>query len=125
MSAENFPRLKRAVQALTQLAEVQLTLFPDFTCKADELVLDFDDGLYELVGYDERVDGQQKSAIERLDEIITAKSGSQRADFWTEDALLGDAGWDEIRAQAKVVAEAFGWPIEKPTPSGAIYIPGA
>jgi hypothetical protein len=31
-----------SVLALAMDAEVQLSLFPDFTCKADELALDFD-----------------------------------------------------------------------------------
>ncbi len=35
-------RLKHSLQALAMPAEVQLTLFPDFVCKADELALDFD-----------------------------------------------------------------------------------
>jgi hypothetical protein len=35
-------RLMLSVQALAQPAEVQLSLLPDFVCKADELALDFD-----------------------------------------------------------------------------------
>ncbi len=40
-------QLQRAITALAQPAEVQLSLFPDFVCKADELALDFEDDLYE------------------------------------------------------------------------------
>ncbi len=44
--------LEQAVVALAQSADVQLSLFPDFVCKADELALNFEDGLYEIVGHE-------------------------------------------------------------------------
>jgi hypothetical protein len=34
--------LKHALQALAMPATIQIALFPDFVCKADELALDFD-----------------------------------------------------------------------------------
>lgn len=116
-------QLQRAVLALTQPADVQLSLFPDFVCKADELALDFEDGLYELVGHENEITVEQKAAVEALDQIITRMSGEQNASFWTEEALRTHPTWEEIRTAAKATAVAFGWELRRPPPSGAIYIP--
>lgn len=115
-------QLQRAILALAQPPEVQLALFPDFVCKADELALDFEDGLYELVG-DEDVTEEQRAALDAVDGLLMAKSGQQNASFWTEEALRSHPTWDEIRSAAKATAAAFGWEIRPPGPSGAIYIP--
>ncbi|HYI47731.1 MAG TPA: hypothetical protein VEX35_04625 [Allosphingosinicella sp.] len=115
-------QLQRAVLALAQPPEVQLRLFPDFVCKADELALDFEDGLYELVGHEDEIDQGQRAAIDALDGLLIGMSGRANASFWTEDALRSHPIWDEIRDAAKAVAEAFGWAIQNPGPSGAIYI---
>lgn len=79
--------LQRAVVALAQPAEVQLSLFPDFVCRADELALDFEDGLYELVGHEDEITGEQKATIEELDRLLSGMSDSQDASVWTEEAL--------------------------------------
>ena len=115
--------LQRAILALTQPAEIQLALFPDFVCKADELALDFEDGLYELVGHEDGITDTQRAAIEALDGLVTGWSGQQNASFWTEEALRSHPAWDEIRSAAKAVAAAFDWEVRPPGPSGAIYIP--
>jgi hypothetical protein len=116
-------QLQRAVLALAQPADVQLSLFPDFVCKEDELALDFEDGLHELVGHEDEITGEQRAAVEALDKIITGMSGKQNASFWTEKALRSHPTWDEIRSAAKAVIAAFGWELRCPPPSGAIYIP--
>jgi hypothetical protein len=118
-------QLQRAVLALAQPAEVQLSLFPDFACKADELALDFEDGLYELVGHEDEITAPQRAAIDALDKIILSKSGEQNAAFWSEEAVRSHPIWEEIRTAAKVTAAAFGWELRPPSPSGAIYIPAA
>ena len=113
----------RAVLALAQPAEVQLSLFPDFVCKADELALDFQDGLYELVGHEDEITAPQRVAIDALDKLILAMSGEQNAPFWTEDAVRSHSTWEEMRMAAKATAVAFGWELRRPPPSGAIYVP--
>jgi hypothetical protein len=120
--SEPLPLLRWSIQALSQPVEVQLALFPDFTCKADELALNFEDGIYELVGRDAHVTVDQRGAIDYLDELVTTMSGEHNAEFWTEAALEKHPAWEEIRARARSVAVAFGWPIQPPEPSGAIYI---
>lgn len=115
-------QLHRAILALAQPPEVQLALFPDFVCKADELALDFEDGLYELAGHKDDVTAEQQAALDALDGLITGMSGERNAAFWTEEALLSNPGWDGIRSAARATAAAFGWEIRPPGPSGAIYI---
>jgi hypothetical protein len=114
--------LERAVLALAQPADVQLSLFPDFVCKADELALDFEDGLYEIVGHESEISEAQHAAIHRLDKLITSMSGEQNASFWTEEAVLVHPVWEQIRLEAKATAAAFGWEMRLPPDSGAIYI---
>ena len=116
-------QLQRAVLALAQPVDVQLSLFPDFVCKADELALDFEDGLYELVGHEGENTIEQRAAIEALDKIIIGMSGAQNASFWTEDALRSHPKWDAIRSAARAVIVAFEWELRRPPPSNAIYIP--
>lgn len=116
-------KLQRAVLALAQPADVQVSLFPEFVCKAGELALDFEDGLYELVGHEDEITDEQRAAVEALDEIITGMGGEQNASFWTEKALRSDPAWDEIRSAAKAVIAAFGWELRTGPPSGVIHIP--
>ena len=116
-------KLQRAVIALAQQAEVQLSLFPDFVCKADELVLDFDDGLYEMVGDEAEFTGEQRAAIEALDRFITPMGGRANANLWTDDAVRSHPRWEQIRSLARSAADAFGWDIRQLPPSDAVYVP--
>ena len=101
---------------------MQLGLFPDFVCKADELALDFEDGLFELVGHENEITAEQRVALDALDALVTGMSGQRNASFWTEEALCSHPKWEAIRAAAKATAAAFGWELRRPGPSGAIYI---
>ena len=116
-------QLQRAILALAQPAEVQLSLFPDFVCKADELALDFEDGLYELVGHEETTTPSQRAAVDALDNLLFRMSGKKNAAFWTEDAVRSHPAWEEVRIAAKAALLAFGWEFRLPPPSGAIYVP--
>ncbi|HEV2596822.1 hypothetical protein [Sphingopyxis sp.] len=116
-------QLQHAVLALAQPAEVQLALFPDFVCKADELALDFEDGLYELVGHESDVSAEQRAALDALDSLLVSMSGQHNAAFWTDEAVRSDEKWEDIRSAAKATAKIFGWELRPPPPSGAIYIP--
>lgn len=118
-------QLQRAVVALAQPANIQLSLFPDFVCKADELALDFEDGLYEMVGHEADFSSHQLAAIDALDKLLSSKSGEQHASFWTESALREHPVREEIRDAAKVAAEKFGWDLRTLPPLNAIYIPAA
>lgn len=120
-SSAGMDPLQRAVLALAQPAEVQLSLFPDFVCKADELVLDFDNGLPALpnAAYTDA----QLAALAELDRLITSMGEKPHDDFWTDDGLRSHPTWEEIRALARACANAFGWEMRIPPPSGATYVP--
>ena len=102
-------QLERAILALAQPAEAQLALFPDFVCKADELALDFEDGLYELAGHEHELTEAQRAALDALDGLLAGMSGERNAGFWTEEALRSHPTWEEIRSAARATAAAFGW----------------
>lgn len=127
MMSENARRenLERAVLALAQPADVQLSLFPDFVCKADELALDFEEALDNFFGHETEMDESERVELNALDRLILSKSGEKNAAFWTDEALLTHPTWEEIRTAAKSAATAFGWELRRPPPSGAIYIGGA
>lgn len=118
-------RLQRAVLALAQPADVQLSLFPVFVCTADELALDFEAAINAFFGFEEDIAKHERIKLDVLDRLILSKSGRAHEGFWTGDALLSDPTWDLIRIVAKSTAVAFGWELRRPSPSGAIYIRGA
>jgi len=118
-------RLERAVLALAQPADVQLSLFPDFVCKADELALDFEEALDGFFGFEGEIGECERINLNALDRLILSKSGKANESFWTDEALLSHPTWDEIRVAAKSAVAAFGWELRRPPPSGAIYIGGA
>lgn len=115
--------LEQAVLALAQPCEIQLSLFPDFVCKADELALNFEDGLYELVGHEAELNPAQRDAVQHLDDLLRSMSGKQNFGLWTESALRGHPAWERVRLEARVVLAAFGWEDRPLLPSPAVYIP--
>ena len=98
--------LKHAILALAQPGEVQLSLFLDFVCRADELALNFEDGLYELVGHCDEVSESQLAAVRALETRLAEMSGGHNAELWTDDAVLSDPIWEDIRSLAKAAAAA-------------------
>ncbi|MFC3440952.1 hypothetical protein ACFOKF_07035 [Sphingobium rhizovicinum] len=115
--------LQRAVIALAQPAAIQLSLFPNFVCKADELALDFESALDGLAGHEDKITVEQRAAIEALDQLLTSMSVEEYAYFWTDEAVLADPAWEDIRASAKSTALIFGWDLSIVPPSSAVYIP--
>ena len=116
-------QLQRAVVALAQPADIQLSLFPDFVCKAGELARDFEDGLYEMVGHEGEFSDQQRAAIDALDKLISSKSGERHASFWTDTAVREHPIWEEIRTAAKLAAATLEWDLQNLLPSNAVYVP--
>ena len=113
--------LQLAVLALAQPADVQLSLYPDLVCKADELALEFDDGL-KMLGQDDKFTDEQQASLQALDELLSRMSGEQNASFWTEEALGSDPTWEVVRSMAKAVVASFGWELRRPPPSSATYV---
>jgi hypothetical protein len=108
--------------ALSQDAETQKSLFPDFVVVADELALNWEEALNELKAPELRISDNQRSKIDRLDAIILSMSGPTNLKFWDDDALSVFREWEEVRAAASEVLLAFEWPVIAPQPSSDIYI---
>lgn len=122
---ESLQLLQWALQALAQPAEVQMTLFPDFVSKADELAVDFHHWL--LYAEEEHLadfTANQKGALLRIDEFLNVMGGARNAKHWTDDALHHDPMWKEVRGMAKEALDEFGWPNEKPPMDRGGYQPG-
>jgi len=117
-------QLQYSIVCLAQPAEFQLSLFPDFVCKADELALNFEDGLYELVGHENEVTDNQRLALDGLDHLLSEMSKAGNSEVWTDEAVRTHPMWNEVRLKAKVVADAFHWDTQELPPNGATYVRG-
>ncbi len=117
-------QLQRAIIALAQSADVQLSLFPNFVYKGDELALDFDDGRLDLVGRESNLNLSQRLTVDALDQLLTSMSDAGNSELWTDEAIRNSAVWEDVRVAAKAAAAAFGWDIQIIPPSDAIYVPG-
>ena len=116
--------LRWHVLALTQEREVQESLFPDLEpCVPEELASGFEQAMWDVQNGEDVLSADQKDKLLTLDNLLEAISGDQYLDYW----FVGDGHgkfpeWDAIRAAAKDVARAFGWPIEAPPFTSIIYL---
>jgi hypothetical protein len=120
-------RLQWAVQALARPAKDQLTLFPDFVCKADELALEFDEHARPILdGEYQDLSTEQAATLLALDQYLESMSGGgANAENWTEDALQASPAWEVIRDLARAALAAFGWNDEcPPADRGYVYVEG-
>lgn len=118
-------RFQHALQALALPADIQLGLFPDFVVKADELALNFDHW-WRCVqdGFGERLNNQQRTLLEAINDQFTQMSGRGNGALWTETAIHENPLWEQIRALAKEALQSFGWPNEIPPSYTHEYIGG-
>jgi hypothetical protein len=116
-------RYKWAVQALSQAADVQLSLFPNFVVVADELALDYEEGYLQLLEtWPGKLTPIQREAVEKLEAHLLAMSGPNHPHLWTNEGLLSEQ-WAECRRLSKRVLEVMEWPLElPPADRGFIYI---
>ena len=107
-----------SIQALAMDADVQRSLFPDFTCKADELALDFDHWFKVAQGhFAKQFSNEQLVAIRAIDQKLTTMSnGGSGFDeaLWWDDSLATRSEWQEVRSLAMHALQQFGWQLEKP-----------
>ncbi|AKT38326.1 hypothetical protein [Chondromyces crocatus] len=112
-----------SIRALAQSTDVQLSLFPDFVCKADELALDYEErwgNFREELG--ESLTSEQLDSISALDKHLRAMSGLQNEKFWTDESMVNDPEWRLVRELALRVVAVMGWSSEPPPPGRSIYI---
>ena len=123
--AWHFRQLKWSVQALKLRVPDQLVLFPDIVTSVGELALQFDhwaEVIWE--NYGSELTDAESAALTALDRKIAGMlhDGAEfDAELWTDAGLRSNVHWDEVRALAADVLDAFGWSAESdpPGPPGA------
>ena len=127
MSDWKLERFKWATQALAVHADVQLRLFPDLVCKADELALEWDQHFRAVATDSWTV--PQVTLARSVDAKLEAMShgGQDYQDtLWDDSALRCSSHWAELRLLAAAVLDAFGWPCSPPpgdsTDRGSTYV---
>ncbi|MCB9892123.1 MAG: hypothetical protein H6833_10785 [Planctomycetes bacterium] len=102
--------LQSSLRLLAADGPEALACLPDGCLKADELALDYDNFLHAYLGnVGDVVSSAQRAALLRVDELLTAMSGSHRAHLWTDDAVRRDARWAAVRAAAREALGTLGW----------------
>lgn len=114
---------KWAVQALSQPAEVQLSLFPESVVVADELALEYEEAYNKLMKtWPGTLTPVQRVAVETLEAHVLAMSGPNHLHLWTDEGLFSEQ-WAECRRLSKRVLEVMDWPLElPPVDRGIIYV---
>jgi hypothetical protein len=57
---------------------------------------------------------EQTARLRQLDAYLTGLSGEQNRAFWTDEALVSDPRWEQVRALALAALTSFQWPKEVP-----------
>ena len=116
-----------SLQALACAPDAQLSLFPDFVCKADELALEY--GHWSEVArsfFAGEFDEAQLAALRAIDFRSDAmgNGGAEfEEDLWSEDALRASPLWEDLRTLAKLALAKLGWPAETPPCGRSLYAP--
>ncbi len=113
---------KRTIMTLASKPGIQDKLFPDFSCKGDEMILEFNEA-YQRIKNESTLSKVQREEFEILDEFIEKHSGKNFEKLYTNNqAIFSEPFWSEIRSLAKNIITVMNWTYEEPKPSGAIYI---
>src|SRR5947209_3249605 len=102
--------LRYSVQLLATTAANQIAHFlpPDFDFKTDEMALDFDNWATSVHTYWTLTE-EQTARLAELNEYLDLLSGHHYAAFWTDEALVGDSRWENVRALAQAALASFQW----------------
>lgn len=118
-------RLEWAVRALSQPHDIQESMFPSFVEVADELALNFEEGLNRYVDVPGGLDiftVEQRTALLDLDDYLTRMSGPDNLHNWTMEALVDSMEWETVRNLATLVLIVMGWPLSPPPGNLDIYV---
>lgn len=109
--------LRYSLQLLAAAAPDQIAHFlpPDFAFKADEMALDFEHWATCVDTYWTLTE-EQTAQLTELDAYLASLSGPPNAAFWTDEALVSDPRWEQVRALAQAALTSFQWPREVPPP---------
>lgn len=109
-----FERLKHALQALAMTPDIQIRLFPEFVCRANEMVFQFELWYERLISNASgALSDAQKSQLVAIEDAIAAMSEADNQ-LWSDEGLNSRPEWERLRAMARTALQAFGWPLEKP-----------
>ena len=118
-------RLRHCLQALAMPADVQLSLLPDFVCKAGELALDFDHWSACVLSNPEcQMSDGQRARLLALNDALEQMSGEGKQSLWTDQALGSRAEWERVRERAKAALASFQWGVECPPSYKDEYVRG-
>jgi len=100
--------MKSLLESLRDLArpgEEQLAIQPAGAHKPDEIALDFDDALkYWKPRLWTSLSSAQREALSDVDARLSIMSGSANSQLWSEEAVLSDPAWTELRQLARRAA---------------------
>ena len=104
------------LQALAQPYEIQVSLFPDFACAADELALEWERVFLGIKNAGDAISRE----LDEIDSKILSISGINNAEFWTDAALQERKEWEDIRDLARTALTKIGIDISAPGKHSAI-----
>ena len=94
--------LRSALRALAAPGPEALASVPDRTVKADELALDYDNFVQAFLGNcSNEISSAQREGLLAVDAMLETMSGPDKAELWTEDAVVNHAAWRAVRAVAR------------------------
>jgi hypothetical protein len=106
-------RLRRTLEALSDIGPEQPALFPEFEAGPAALSLEFNQSAALLQEqYADALSSGQHDALAALDRklLTISRDGAEfDADLWTDEALATSAHWADVRQLAKAALGAFGW----------------
>ena len=93
---------------------LQIESFPSQVVAADEIALDFDTHcMWALEGLGApALTKEQEASLIALDARLDRMSNEHNPSLWTDDALRHHPEWDDVRADARRILDAFGWSID-------------
>lgn len=87
-----------------------LNALPDGCVKADELALDYNNWLeIAVANCGTALRSGQREALAQVDQLLDQMSGASNARLWTEEAVISDDRWEQVRAAAKHAVDSMGW----------------
>ncbi len=102
--------LRNSLRAMAGPGSEALASLPDWTVKADELALDFDNFVHAYLGnFGDEVSPYQRDALLAVDALLDGMSGEEHAELWTEHAVVNHPKWEAVRALAQDALASLGW----------------
>jgi hypothetical protein len=103
-------QLQSSLCLLAGEGRAALDALPDGCVKADELALDYNHWLeVAAANWGTRLRPEQRDALAQVDQLLDQMSGASNARLWTEEAVVSDNRWEQVRSAARRAVESMGW----------------